>query len=87
MRDLKSYFTKGDFKNVNTHLKRCSMSQIIRKMQMETPMRYPCRATRISKINQNDHTNCEETGKLSTSGRTTMENLALSILTEQIQML
>lgn len=50
-------------------------------------MRYPCRATRISKISQNDHTNCEEMGKLSTSGRTTMENLALSILTEQIQML
>lgn len=87
VRDLKSYFAEGDVKNVSTHLKRCSMSRIIRKMQIETPGRYRCRTTRISKINQNGHTKYEEMGKPSTSGRTTLENLALSVLTEQIQIL
>ena len=56
-------------------------------MQIETPGRHHCRTTRISKINQNGHTKCEEMGKPSTSGRTTLENLALSVLTEQIQIL
>ena len=56
VKGLNKHFPKNDIWNANKHMKRCSTSLIIRKMQIKTIMRYhfmPVRTTAVQKSTSN----------------------------------